>query len=176
MTRITRVRVHLSDRLRGRVDPGLLDHLARRIRRAARRMGVGDEALAQLGVRVVDDEEMAALHQAFLAEARPTDVLSFNAAELPGEDSRGRGSLGDIVIDWQAVERQALGSTPAALLDEATVLAIHGLAHLLGHDHRNRHEGRRMHRLERRVLRGLRVADRARPYAPRLYRPTRERK
>jgi probable rRNA maturation factor len=74
------------------------------------------------------------------------------------------------VIDWDAVERQARGSSSAARLDEATVLIVHGLAHLLGHDHSDRGEGRRMHRLEQRVLRALRVADPPRPYVPRLLR------
>ena len=61
-----------------------------------------------------------------------------------------------------------LGKVPnlsaAAVLDEATVLAIHGLCHLLGHDHGERREGRAMHRRERRGLRAARVADIPRPY------------
>ncbi|MCA9637697.1 MAG: rRNA maturation RNAse YbeY, partial [Myxococcales bacterium] len=51
-------------------------------------------------------------------------------------------SLGDIVLSWPAVIRQARRRDLAGLLDEATVLAVHGLAHLLGHDHRERREGR----------------------------------
>ncbi|MBA3548064.1 MAG: rRNA maturation RNAse YbeY, partial [Nannocystis sp.] len=48
--------------------------------------------------------------------------------------------------------------------DEATVLAIHGLCHLLGHDHAVPREARTMHRRELRGLRAAQVADIPRPY------------
>jgi probable rRNA maturation factor len=77
----------------------------------------------------------------------------------------GGAALGDIVIDWQQVQRQARDASLRAQIDEATVLLVHGLCHLLGHDHRTRAQGRRMHRAERKLLRGLRVPDVPRPYA-----------
>lgn len=159
--------IHLSERLLHppRVDRPSLRELGRRIARAARRLGVTPDALAGLAVRIVDDLEMSELHERFMGERKPTDVLSFEPAPDLWE---GSGGLGDLVIDWQAVERQAAAPTPAARLDEATVLAVHGLAHLLGHDHRDRREGRRMHADERRVLRALAVADPPRPYDPRI--------
>jgi probable rRNA maturation factor len=148
-------RIHVSEGLRGRVPPRVREELARRVRRASRRMGVRAEALAELGLRLVDDREMARLHLVYMGEPGPTDVLSFEGPS-PGS--------GDIAIDWQAVARQAAGPSPRQILDEATLLAIHGLAHLLGHDHRDRREGRRMHRLELRGLRAARVPDRPRAY------------
>lgn len=169
-------RFHVSPKLGRRLDPKLLARLAVRVRRAAARFHVEPDALPTLGLRIVDDAEMAKLHLEFMGEAGPTDVLSFepNQAE-PGavvdpELGLGGFGLGDIVLDWDAVERQARDRSPAALLDEATVLIVHGLAHLHGHDHRDRREGRAMHGVERRVLRALRVPDPPRPYAPRLRR------
>jgi probable rRNA maturation factor len=155
----------VSAGVRARVSPRLLALLERRTRRAARRVGIDADQLRWLGLRIVDDAEMAELHQTYMGEAGPTDVLSFRPV-----DGLGSGSLGDIVIDWDAVVRQARGWSSAALLDEATVLIVHGLAHLIGHDHAERGEGRRMHRVERRVLRALQVADPPRPYVPRLLR------
>lgn len=171
-------RISVSPAVERRVARRLLAELARRVRRAAQRLRIDAEALSSLGLRIVDDREMAALHLEYMGEAGPTDVLSF----APGEGAAsfrelGEGfavQLGDLVLDWDAVERQARDRSPAALLDEATVLAVHGLAHLRGHDHRNRQEGRAMHALERRVLRALRVADPPRPYAPRLAAGARE--
>lgn len=164
----------VSARVRARVSPRLLALLERRTRCAARRVGIDADQLRWLGLRIVDDAEMAELHLTYMGETGPTDVLSFRSAR--GLDGEGLevgehvvgGSLGDIVIDWDAVERQARSSSIAAQLDEATVLIVHGLAHLLGHDHRDRGEGRRMHRVERRVLRALQVVDPPRPYVPRL--------
>jgi probable rRNA maturation factor len=166
--------IEISAALRARVGRRIVAELARRARRAARLLGVEAEALRCLGLRLVDDAEMAQLHLAYMDEPGPTDVMSFPVArpEIGGEalGDPQLAALGDIVIDWDAVERQAWGPSLAARLDEATVLLVHGLAHLLGHDHRDRHEGRRMHRVEQRALRALRVADPPRPYAPRLLR------
>ena len=138
-------------------------------------MGVSAEQLAALGVKIVDDREMAELHLKYMGEPGPTDVLSFSgeAPKLEFDDpdplldvAFAEPGFGYIVLDWQAVDRQARVRSRAGLLDEATVLLVHGLAHLLGHDHRTRDEAQRMHRLEQVGLRALRVADPPRPYAP----------
>lgn len=158
-------RFAVSPALRSRVSPRLVAELERRVRRAATKLRIDPEQLAGLGLRLVDDAEMARLHETYMGESGPTDVLSFSPDESGENES---GLLGDIAIDWNAVERQAAGPSARARLDEATVLLVHGLAHLLGHDHRQRSEGRRMHRLERRVLASLRVVDPPRIYDPRL--------
>lgn len=133
-------------------------------------MGVTSEQLAELGLRIVDDREMAELHLKYMGEPGPTDVLSFRGdadEEDPEFDLGLDGApFGDLVLDWHAVVRQARVRSRAGLLDEATVLLVHGLAHLLGHDHRTREQAGRMHRLEQVGLRALRVADPPRPYAP----------
>ncbi|HLT40242.1 MAG TPA: rRNA maturation RNase YbeY [Enhygromyxa sp.] len=157
-------RIQVSPTVAGRIDRRLLARLATRVRRAAQRLRVDAREFAGLGLRIVDDAEMAELHLEFMGEAGPTDVLSF-VPEAPDQELDELG-LGDLVLDWDAVERQARDRSPAALLDEATVLLVHGLAHLRGHDHRTRAEGRAMHALERRVLRTLHTPDPPRPYAP----------
>jgi probable rRNA maturation factor len=158
-------RIYVSPAVARRIAPQLLAQLATRVRRAAQRLRVDAEQFAGLGLRIVDDREMAELHLEFMGEAGPTDVLSFTPDSL--DDELATPGLGDLVLDWDAVERQARNRSAAALLDEATVLVVHGLAHLRGHDHRTRREGRRMHALERRVLRTLHTPDPPRPYARR---------
>lgn len=158
-------RIFVSPALGRRIDPKLLARLATRVRRAAQRLRIDADAFAGLGLRIVDDREMAELHLEFMGEAGPTDVLSFTPESLDAE--LGATALGDLVLDWDAIERQARDRSAAALLDEATVLVVHGLAHLCGHDHRTRGEGRAMHALERRLLRTLHTPDPPRPYAPR---------
>lgn len=155
--------------LRGWIDAPALRLLARRTRVAARRMGVSVEQLTELGVKIVDDREMAELHLKYMGEPGPTDVLSFTGAGEADPEfdfELAEPPFGDIVLDWHAVVRQARVRSRAGLIDEATVLLVHGLAHLLGHDHRTRDEAGRMHRLELVGLRALRVADPPRPYAP----------
>lgn len=176
----------------------LVRELTRRLRRAARRLGLPPAAQAGVALHLVDDAAIARLNAEHMGKSGPTDVLSFPAAEGPGSPG-----LGDVVISLGAVRRQAraragLAATPPAgraaqvlwgvlvetgpsgqdlpdlvygtpearaALDEATVLAIHGLCHLLGHDHARAPEARAMHRSERRGLRAARTPDVPRPYA-----------
>ena len=162
--------------LRARVSRATLRQLARRLRRAARRVGVALEDLSSVTVSVVDDAEIQRLNAAHMGKDQPTDVLSF-PGRPPGAEFTEFAAvgcpLGDIVLSWDAVLRQSGARMPAgasgqalasAALDEATVLAIHGLCHLLGHDHAARGEARTMHRRELRGLRAARVADIPRPY------------
>ncbi len=162
--------------LQARVPRPIGRALDRRLRRAARRIGVPAAELPGVAVAIVDDPEIQRLNATHMGTDRPTDVLSF-PARPPGSDGHELAALGvplgDIVLCWDAVARQAAARLPAdvdpttlaaAVLDEATVLAIHGLCHLLAHDHAERREGRAMHRRERRGLRAARVADIPRPY------------
>jgi len=159
--------------LKGRVGRPLLRLLDRRLRRAARRIGIAGAELPGVGLTIVDDAEITRLNAAHMGKDRPTDVLSF-PARPPGEEGAALAAmgvpLGDIVLCWDAVLRQAIARVGphadlrSAAADEATVLVIHGLCHLLGHDHARRGESRDMHLRERRGLRAARVADIPRPY------------
>lgn len=157
------VRVQVDAAVRRRVPPALVQLLGRKLERAARRLGVSRAALGGLGVRIVDDTVMRQLHARHLGEDRPTDVLSFPAAgALPG--SPEDGGLGDLVIDWDAVSRQSDSLAFEDLLRESLSLGIHGLAHLLGHDHHARGPARRMLRDEQRAARSVGLGPLDRPY------------
>jgi len=95
--------------------------------------------------RITTDKEVRELNRRFRGEDRPTDVLSF-----PSGDALG--SLGDIAIAWPYASRQAalIGHPPET---ELRILLLHGLLHLLGHDHET--DGGRMRRLEERWRRRL---------------------
>jgi probable rRNA maturation factor len=92
---------------------------------------------AELSILLVDPETMSAYHEKFMGEPGPTDVLSFPMDELrapeDGEEPP-QGLLGDIVLCPEVTAAQAAenGRTAEA---EADYLLIHGLLHLLGHDH-----------------------------------------
>lgn len=143
-------------------SPAMARTLARRVRRAARAMGCARAELDALELRIVDDEQMREIKLRSFGVAEATDVLSFPAGEpLPGQDPTA--SLGEIVINRDAVARQAALPGAAGWLDEATALAIHGVAHLRGHDHDRRDRARRMLACERRGSRAVGLPC-ARPY------------
>ena len=92
---------------------------------------------AELSILLVDEATMTDYHRRFMDLPGPTDVLSFPMDELrtpePGQEPP-RGMLGDIVICPQFTSAQAPenGREPD---EELEYLLIHGLRHLLGHDH-----------------------------------------
>jgi|SRR5690606_26937585 len=157
-------RLQVADAVRHRIPPALLRSWMRRLTRAAHRLRVSPAQLATLVVRVVGDAEMAELHLRHMKERGPTDVMSFPAEAIPGVPDDAR-PLGDLVVDWDAVVRQAAGRHPEAWLHEAAALTVHGLVHLLGHDHRTRQEARVMFRLERKASRSAGLPPARRAYA-----------
>jgi probable rRNA maturation factor len=91
----------------------------------------------ELTVCFVDDREMARLNKKFRGKAKPTDVLSFPTnghADRGFSPRRREDFLGDIAISPETARRNAQ-RYGRALDDELRVLILHGVLHLLGHDH-----------------------------------------
>ena len=109
---------------------------------------------AELSILLVDADTMSAYHEKFMGEPGPTDVLSFPMDELraPDDDEEPPvGLLGDIVLCPEVTAAQASenGRTAEA---EADYLLIHGLLHLLGHDHAEPAEKKVMFDLNDRLI------------------------
>ncbi len=115
-------------------------------RRARAALGVLGYSGAELSLSLVDDETMARLSGRFGREEQPTDVLAFSLLEGPGAEFRGE-CLGDVVVSVETADRQA-EERDVELDSELRDLAIHGILHLLGMDHDNRADARRMRALE----------------------------
>ncbi len=115
-------RILVSDRQPEPIDHGGLVELARTTLAAE---GV---ARSELSVSFVTTEEMADLHRTYLDEEGPTDVLSFPLEESDEEDVR---ILGDVVIAPAVAAANRPQDPPA----ELRLLLVHGILHLLGHDH-----------------------------------------
>lgn len=109
----------------------------------------------ELSIRLVGAREGRALNRQYRGKDYATNVLSF-PAELP----RGIASplLGDLVICTPVVAREAREQQKAPRNHYAH-LAVHGVLHLLGFDHENARDARRMETLETSVLAKLGVAD-----------------
>lgn len=124
--------------------------LARRARAVLRAVG---HARSELSLTLVGDAAMAELNALHRGKSGPTDVLSYSLVEGPHAEFRG-ALLGDVVIDVEQAARQARRAR-RTLDAELVKLVVHGILHLLGHDHERDDEARRMRREERRVLRML---------------------
>ena len=83
---------------------------------------------SELSVSFVTEDEMADLHLRYMKEEGPTDVLSF-----PQDDDATEGPrvLGDVVT----APAVAAANNPDDLAAELRLLLVHGILHLLGHDH-----------------------------------------
>lgn len=106
----------------------------------------------ELSISLVDEMEMGSLHQRWMDEPGPTDVLSFPMDEMrPDSQSQGPGILGDIVLCPAFAARQA-DSAGHSLARELELLTTHGILHLLGFDHREEEEKNLMFTLQDELL------------------------
>jgi len=129
--------------------------LARAVARAANETLSHVTAAEDSGLTLLltDDEYVRQLNQQYRGEDQPTDVLSFPAGDpLPGQAADNY--LGDIAISVPSAERQAAakGHTVVA---ELQLLAVHGVLHLLGHDHLTAGEKATMWAIQAEVLEKL---------------------
>jgi rRNA maturation RNase YbeY len=132
--------------------PGAVDRRLLR-RRAARVLGALGCRGAELSVALADDGEIAELNRRFRGRRGPTDVLSFSLVEGAHAERRG-ALLGDVVLGVEQA-RRAARRAHRSLDDELARLLIHGVLHLLGHDHAEAGEAARMRAEERRLRRAL---------------------
>jgi probable rRNA maturation factor len=117
---------------------------------AKRLLGAVGEAHSALSLRLVGDASIRSLNRAYRGKDRATDVLSFPL----GADAPAERLLGDVVISVDTARKQAR-EYDASLQRELYRLLIHGLLHLLGHDHLAPRERHAMEREERRLAEAI---------------------
>lgn len=124
----------------------------------------------ELSVLFVDRDTIAELNRTHLGQPGPTDVLSFpidagevveirsgpsRAAPAPDRSPNDPGDLplllGDVVI-CPAVAAEQAPTHAGSLDDEIALLLVHGILHVLGHDHAEPDEAERMRARERSLL------------------------
>jgi probable rRNA maturation factor len=111
---------------------------------------------AELSLLFVDEDTISGLNRRFMDTDGPTDVLAF-----PIDDPAGRGGarsagpepllLGDVVVCPAVAERQA-PEHAGSYDDELALLVVHGVLHVLGHDHAGPDEAATMQARERELL------------------------
>jgi probable rRNA maturation factor len=110
-----------------------------------------------LSIALVTLAEMEQLHIEHMDEPGPTDVLSFEMDELripvDGEVAEP-GILGDVVLCPEFAANQAAENNQDTN-SELDMLLVHGILHLLGHDHAEPDEHRVMFGLQGEILEAL---------------------
>lgn len=139
---------------------GLPATWVRRAAESALRVARRASAPSAVSVSLAGDRTVAKLNGTWRDRKGPTNVLAFPSPQ--GFD----GFLGDVILSAGVVAREAKAQGKP-LKHHAAHLVVHGVLHLLGHDH-----GRRMERLEVRALETLGIPD---PYQERTSRPSRRR-
>ena len=134
------------------VDESALASVARHVLAAMR-----VNPAAELSVMVVTTEVMTELHERWMDEPGPTDVMAFPMDELVDESRRpdapeiGPALLGDVVLcpAFAAAQARKAGH---GLGDELALLTVHGVLHLLGYDHAEPEQEREMFGLQNALL------------------------
>jgi probable rRNA maturation factor len=131
---------------------------SRRLREAALKTLAHENISSRAGltIAVTGDDEIRALNRRYRGVDAPTDVLAFSEgadarfAAAPGEPAY----LGDVIISYPRAEAQAY-SGPHRVTDELLLLVVHGVLHLVGHDHAKPDEKHKMWAAQAHVLREL---------------------
>ncbi len=135
-----------------KIDAALAAQVDRPGLRAAARAALEQQQApgpGTLSLLVTDDAALRRLNSQFLGIDRPTDVLSFPSAEMDPEG--GVRYYGDIAISLPRAQAQAKAARHS-LLAELQLLVVHGVLHLLGHDHARAQEKARMWQAQADIL------------------------
>jgi probable rRNA maturation factor len=133
--------------------PLAVNRLARRAARAALKVAGADPSRYDLSVNFTDDATLVRLNRKWRAKNRPTNVLSFPARRRPGERF-----LGDVILAAGVIKREA-EEQGKSLSSHASHLIVHGVLHLLGHDHHEISAARKMQRMEVRAMESLGIKN-----------------
>ena len=118
----------------------------------------------EVSIVLADDAFVQNLNRDYRDQDKPTNVLSFSALQeeektkLPADAPK---LLGDVVVAYETTAAEARDQGKP-LGDHLSHLVIHGMLHLLGHDHQTASRANEMEKLEIDVLAGLEIAN---PYA-----------
>jgi len=102
-----------------------------------------------LSIVLTDDTRLQEMNRDYLGIDAPTDVLSFPASESDPET--GSRYIGDILISIPRAQEQAIAAGHA-FESEVQLLVVHGVLHLLGHDHAEAKEKKKMWKAQTEIL------------------------
>jgi len=106
---------------------------------------------SELTIVLADDALVHSLNKQFRGKDKPTNVLSFPEASPSAY-------LGDVILAFETIKREA-AEQHKTFQSHATHLIIHGVLHLLGHDHEDEKDAHAMEQLEIKILKKLGISN-----------------
>ncbi len=142
----------VEEKFRGLVDEDWVRKVAQQVLRAE-----GVAPPYEVSLVFTDSETVQRLNRDYRSVDEPTDVLAFYMLPQKEADSSfalppdGVLRLGEVIISYpQAVEQAK--EQGHSIDKELALLIIHGILHLLGYDHEQPEEEKRMRARERELL------------------------
>lgn len=133
-------------------DPPWLDEeLVEAIGKAG--AGIGPASVT-VNIIVVDDPYIREMNRKFRDIDEPTDVISFSYLDDDNPSPDGEEDVaGEVYISHQTIEKEAkeFGVEPGTMFMR---VGVHGLLHVVGHDHDHDDDAARMEREEKSILAG----------------------
>ena len=149
-TEDTMITLEIIETYSSQVDASLLEGAAQAVLES--QLAAPD---TEVTLVVSNDEQLQQLNRQFLGVDAPTDVLSFPAGYTDPET--GAPYLGDVLISYPRAEAQS-AAAGHPVENELQLLVVHGLLHLLGHDHLEEDEKARMWAAQAEILDRLGVS------------------
>lgn len=138
------------------MDKEIIDLLERLLQFAAKKENINDEA--EISINFVTNNEIQEINRDYRGKDTPTDVISFamqesveGELEIIDEDMDIPETLGDIIISIEKAKEQA-EEYNHSYERELGFLAVHGLLHLLGYDHMNEQDEKKMFARQEEIL------------------------
>lgn len=134
------------------------------IARTPQGVWIAAPTVIEIAVRLTSDAEVQTLNRQYRGKDRSTNVLSFPMVQPDLLDTVTQGTddgeviLGDIVLAHGVCTAEA-ADKGISVEHHATHLIVHGVLHLLGHDHGDDAEAEAMEEVERSALASLGIAD-----------------
>lgn len=144
--------VSVEEKFCGLVDEDWAKRVAQQVLRAE-----GVAPPYEMSLVFTDSETVQKLNRDYRGVDEPTDVLAFYMLPQQGADSSfvlppdGITRLGEVIISYP----QAVGQAKEqghSVDEELALLIIHGILHLMGYDHEQPEEERRMREREEELL------------------------
>lgn len=149
MARQTKVSVYIKSALPASYRPLLARAAKAAVEKLPAKTWAGRKSVS-LSVSIVGRSAIRKLNLSFRGKDKPTDVLSFPSAPVPGSDFAG-----DVIVCWAVgrTQTEEFGTTPR---EEIQRLVVHGVLHVFGFDHeRSARDERVMFGLQEKILRSL---------------------
>lgn len=143
--------IEIKNRTRVKINLAAIEKYAERILSTERKY-----AGCELSITFVGDRSMQELNEKYRGKGQPTDVLSFSMMDDEDAMPLEAGLLGDVVI----APRQAMADAVEEKMsfdDKLRELVLHGILHLMGHDHETPSDARKMERRREKIVASMKT-------------------